>query len=80
MGGILTDLEMLNATHLAWLSSLPAMAQIDDYLLMHSDSIRYAEYGDSIETVNYRISTVLNSDLAWAWLQLLCAWGIGKTL
>lgn len=77
-GGILADLENLNESHLAWLSALPVMEQIDDYLFMHSDSIRYAEYGDSIESVNYRVSTVLNSDLAWGWVQLVGAMGQRK--
>lgn len=74
-GGIGSDFERLTPEHLAWLSSLPAMYTHGDYLLLHSDTIRYAEYGESIEEVNYRISTVLHSDLAWAWVQLLCALG-----
>ncbi|MFN8445615.1 MAG: metallophosphoesterase [Caldilineaceae bacterium] len=74
-GGIGTDFERLTEEHLAWLSNLPAMYVHDDYLFMHSDTIRYAEYGESLEEINYRISTVLHSDLAWAWVQLLCAVG-----
>ena len=77
-GGILADMQKLDKTHIAWLAALPVMAQVEEYLCIHSDSIRYAEFGDSIESVNHRVSTVLNSDLAWGWVQLICAMGQRK--
>lgn len=77
-GGISADLENLSEAHIEWLSALPAMELIEDYLVMHSDTIRYAEYGEEIECINHRISTVLNSDLAWAWVQLITAMGQRK--
>ncbi len=70
-GGKLSDLTRLTDAHVAWLSDLPAMQKIGDYLLIHSDTTRYTEFGSTIEDVNYRVASVLHSDCDFAWLQLL---------
>lgn len=70
-GGKATDLARLTDAHIAWLSALPAMARIGDYLLVHSDTTRYSEFGESIQDVNHRVASVLRSDCDFAWWQLL---------
>ena len=47
------------------------MQKIGEYLLMHSDTTRYGEFGGTIEDVNYRVDSVLHSDCDFAWMQLL---------
>jgi Calcineurin-like phosphoesterase len=58
-GGQPRDLERLEAKHIAWLERRPAMMKIGQTLLMHADSEFYLEYGDSIETINHNIQTIL---------------------
>ncbi len=48
-GGVVDDQLRLGDQHLQWLSTLPSVALQGDQLLLHSDSLRYLTYGDSIE-------------------------------
>jgi hypothetical protein len=70
-GGVDQDLAGLTAEHVAWLSTLPAMAHLDRYLLAHADAVFYIDYGDSVHTVNQRISQVLTNPDIHQWDQLL---------
>lgn len=70
-GGILRDLERLTPEHVAWLAGLPAMARVQDRLLIHADSLLYATYGNTIEAVNRAIAAILRGDDACAWDTLL---------
>ncbi len=70
-GGIMKDLEYVTAEQIAWLKDLPAMALVQDRLLVHADATFYTEYGSSIETVNQTISALLYSDDTGEWHQLL---------
>lgn len=70
-GGQENDLKRLTARHIAWLKQLPAMACIEERLLIHADSTFYMEYGDSIEQVNQAITAILHSDDISEWDLLL---------
>jgi hypothetical protein len=58
-GGQDSDLRRLTYTHTDWLTRLPAMALIGDWLLLHADSTDYIKYGSSVEEVNRAISSLL---------------------
>jgi len=70
-GGRQSDLERLTPQHVEWLTGLPAMLHMDGRLLIHADSLMYAEYGQSVDAVNRAIATVLQDDDAVAWDTLL---------
>lgn len=61
------DLERLTPRHVEWLTNLPAMALLDDYLLVHADAGLYLEYGSCIEAVNQRFRGILHSDNPREW-------------
>lgn len=50
-GGLQRDQDGLGE-HLEWIASLPLMAQVDDYLLLHSDTTEYLSWGSTIDEVN----------------------------
>jgi hypothetical protein len=67
-GGQPRDLRALTEEHARWLEGLPAMALVDDHLLIHSDTVGYRELGGDIGTVNATVQSVLReyTDLeAW---------------
>jgi hypothetical protein len=70
-GGQERDLVGLRWRHEEWLAALPAMALVDERLLVHADSAMYLEYGASVQEVNQRIHAVLRGDDARAWAKLL---------
>ena len=59
-GGRRRDQEALTEEHIAWLSSLPLMAQAGDFLLVHSDTTKYLTWGDSIDSVNDTVRKALS--------------------
>jgi hypothetical protein len=59
--------------HLEWLKNLPAMALVENRLLLHADATLYTHYGDSIEAVNHYFRTLLHSNNPQGWDQLLDA-------
>jgi len=61
-GGMVTDLVRLRPDHLAWIERLPAVAQEGDWLLIHSDTDRYLDYGRSVESICESISAILGGD------------------
>ena len=69
------DLTGLTERHIAWLSQLPAMARVDDALLVHADAPFYARHGHSIAAVNAAIAAILVSDDTAAWERLLDDFG-----
>lgn len=69
----MTDLEHLSEKHIAWLSQLPALAQVDSLLLAHADAAFYLDYGQSIEAVNQAFRSLLENGSAEAWDALLDA-------
>lgn len=70
-GGLDSDLSRLQAHHIAWIQNLPAMALVQDRLLMHADALYYANYGDTIAQVNAAMTRVLHSGDATQWDELL---------
>ncbi|MFD7029206.1 metallophosphoesterase [Streptomyces sp. NPDC059917] len=68
-GGREDDLRRLTADHVAWMTSLPAVALVDGHLLIHSDTARYLEFGSTIEDVNTTVSDLLKSSDATLWLE-----------
>lgn len=47
-GGEQGDLDALTPEHLAWIASLPPLAVVDGWLLLHADTDLYPELGDGI--------------------------------
>lgn len=72
-GGVVDDQLRLTDNHLDWLQALPSMALQGDQLLLHSDTLRYLSYGDTIEEINASVTTALTGDLE-SW------WGCWNTL
>ncbi|MFD4546378.1 metallophosphoesterase [Streptomyces sp. NPDC058466] len=67
-GGQKTDMDRLQDHHLQWMARLDAMEQVDGYLLVHSDTTAYLEYGGSIEDVNDTVrETLTRNDADECW-------------
>ncbi|WP_425580897.1 metallophosphoesterase [Streptomyces thermoalcalitolerans] len=67
-GGQKTDMERLQDHHLQWMARLDAVTEVDGYLLVHSDTTAYLDYGTSIEEVNDNVRETLtrnNVDEVW---------------
>ncbi len=60
-GGLDRDQDALTPVHLDWLGSLPVLAKVDDYLLMHSDTTAYLGWGDSVEEINATVREIIES-------------------
>ncbi len=41
-------MDRLQDHHLQWMARLDAVEEVDGYLLIHSDTTAYLDYGDSI--------------------------------
>ena len=70
-GGNRKDLSSLTLRHFDWMASLPAMAQVDDYLLVHADAPLYIKCGRSVEEVNAAFNKLLSRSDALAWEEML---------
>lgn len=60
VGGLPSDLERFSQRDDEWLAGLPAMALVNDRLLIHADATFYMRYGNSVDDVNQFIWTVLH--------------------
>jgi hypothetical protein len=73
-GGRSRDQDGLTDEHLAWLSELPALAKVGDYLFMHSDTADYLRWGDSVDEINATVREAMTSgdvDAHWdVWAHL----------
>ena len=65
-GGLASDQSRLTDDHVAWMRSLPVMARHGDYLLVHSDTTDYLEWGDSVDDINGTVAGLLADDDAEA--------------
>ena len=65
-GGRFSDQEALTDEHLAWLRTLPVIGRAGPYLLMHSDTTDYLEWGGTIEEINRTVTGLLAEDDAEA--------------
>ncbi len=63
-GGSASDQEALTDDDVEWMRSLPVMARVGDYLLMHSDATDYLEWGSSVEDINESVTSLLADDAA----------------
>jgi hypothetical protein len=74
-GGLQRDQDGLTEEHVAWLASLPLMANVGDYLFMHSDTTGYLRWGSTVEevasTVHAALADVEDLDAHWeVWKRL----------
>lgn len=69
-GGQRDDMARLTDAHVAWLERCPAMLQLENRLLIHSDAMFYVNYGTTVETVNTTIANILQSDSPLEWARL----------
>lgn len=68
-GGMASDQERLRSVHLDWLRSLPAIIHDDDLLLLHSDTLEYLAWGDTVDEINEAVRSALSSgDADESWL------------
>jgi len=70
-GGNHKDIAGLTLRHLDWMAHLPAMALVDDYLLIHADAPFYIECGHSVDEVNAAFDKLLSRSDALAWEETL---------
>ena len=70
-GGNRKDIAGLTLRHLDWMAQLPAMALVDDYLLMHADAPFYIKCGRTVDEVNAAFNKLLRRSDALAWEEML---------
>jgi Calcineurin-like phosphoesterase len=70
-GGRLGDLTDLRPDHVQFLEAMPAMAMDGGHLLMHSDTVGYERYGQTLEEVNANVRAVLDARDPSAWSSLI---------
>jgi hypothetical protein len=70
-GGNRKDIARLTPRHLEWMAQLPAMALVEDSLLLHADAPFYLKYGTTIEEVNVNVRKLLSRSDALSWEELL---------
>jgi hypothetical protein len=66
-GGQEADQEGLTGEQVTWLRGLPVIALVDEHLLMHSDTIEYFGWGESIEEINTNLGGVLAGEDIEEW-------------
>ncbi|EID54914.1 metallophosphoesterase [Saccharomonospora xinjiangensis] len=67
-GGQLADQDALTGEHIEWLCSRPVVAVAAEHLLVHSDTLDYLDWGDTVEEINTAVGEVLaGHDLAQWW-------------
>ena len=70
-GGVQADLARLMPEHIAWIERLPAVAREGDWLLVHSDTDRYLEYGRNIDSICSGVAKIVTGSNARAFARLL---------
>ncbi len=74
-GGTISDLAKLDTPHIDWMMNLPALAVVQNRLLLHADAMFYLVYGDTLDGVNATITDVLHSRNPEKWDELLAFGG-----
>ncbi len=69
-GGRVSDQERLTDEHLAWLRTLAPMALVRDHVLMHSDTLEYLEWGDTVDEINATVASIVGGDDPEGWWEL----------
>ena len=62
-GGRASDQQGLGDDDVAWLRSLPPLGRSGDYLLMHSDTTGYLDWGGSVEEINATVGSLVAGDV-----------------
>ena len=75
-GGLQSDQDGIDGELFAWLAGLPAVGLDGDHLLMHSDTLAYLEWGDTVDDVNRAVREILAGDDPVAWFDVLV--GLGR--
>jgi hypothetical protein len=70
-GGNRKDIASLTSHHLEWMAQLPAMALVEDSLLLHADAPLYLKFGSTLDEVNTNVHDLLRHSDALAWEELL---------
>ncbi|MGZ8744377.1 MAG: metallophosphoesterase family protein [Nocardioides sp.] len=65
-GGHASDQDGLTDEHVAWMRALPVVGRHEGYLMKHSDTTDYLEWGESIDEINETVTTLLADDDAEA--------------
>lgn len=60
-GGTVSDLDKLQTHHIDWLRTLPAMAVVQERLLLHADAMFYLMYGETLDQVNQAMTYMAQS-------------------
>jgi Calcineurin-like phosphoesterase len=66
-GGQLADQQALTEAHVDWLTSRKVLTVAADRLLMHSDTIEYLQWGETVEQINDSVTQLLKSDDLGEW-------------
>lgn len=66
-GGMEDDQEGLTEAHLEWLTTRSVLTLAEEHLLMHSDTIEYLQWGETIEKINDAVRDLLKSDDLGDW-------------
>ena len=74
-GGLASDQAGIDDELFTWLAGLPAIARDGEHLLMHSDTTRYLEWGDSVGAINEAVRATLADDDPVAWFDVLVRLG-----
>lgn len=66
-GGVEADFKGFTEEHAAWIRRLPAMALVDNALLIHADAMMYVNHGTTIERVNNSFFDIMASNDLSIW-------------
>jgi len=67
-GGLLSDQDRLTPEHIEWLTARPLAALAADHLLLHSDTLEYLDWGETVDDINTTVRDILEgSDLESWW-------------
>jgi hypothetical protein len=66
-GGQRSDQSALTEEHLDWLTTRQVVTVVADHLLMHSDTIEYLHWGETVDEINTAVRGVLKSDDLAEW-------------
>ncbi len=66
-GGLTSDQEGLTDEHLRWLTGRPVVTLVGEHLLVHSDTLEYLGWGETIGEINTAVHEILESDDLVEW-------------
>ncbi|OQO92712.1 serine/threonine protein phosphatase [Saccharomonospora piscinae] len=73
-GGQVADQDALTREHVEWLITRPVVALAADHLLLHSDTLEYLDWGDTVDEINAEVKRVLAADDIMHW------WGVWRRM